>query len=234
MTLRFAATLGMLVLLASCAGPAGHAATPEPTPGAAEAHWIELDAFEKSVPPAPITVVFDIDDTALYSSHAMLLAEGAFHLQHPEVAKPYDDCRLFGAVNDSLDAKYSRVKQVAKRLVAFHVARHDRIVFITKRCASTPPNDSTSAVLARKFGLAAPPQVVFTNLAKKVEAFRTVKPAISYGDSDSDIEDTMTASKAMPDAPIRAVRIVRSTFSSNLFGSTPGKFGEDVIVGSDL
>ena len=84
MTLRFAATLGMLVLLASCAGPAGHAATPEPTPGAAEAHWIELDAFEKSVPPAPITVVFDIDDTALYSSHAMLLAEGAFHLQHPE------------------------------------------------------------------------------------------------------------------------------------------------------
>jgi acid phosphatase (class B) len=193
-----------------------------------------LEAFRASVTGPPMTVVFDIDDTALYSSFAMIAGETAFRMRHPEVKDPYDDCRLFGAVNDSLDARYSRPKQVAKDLVAFHVSRGDRVVFITKRCASVPPNDSTAHYLARTFGLRELPRVVFTDLGRKVEAFKAEKPAISYGDADSDIVDTIEASKELGGSPIRPVRIVRTSFSSNPGAMNPGKFGEDVIAGSDL
>ena len=201
----------------------------------ADARWLTLSAFEKTVTAkAPITVVFDIDDTALFSSYAMVMAEGAFRVRHPDVARPYDDCRLFGAVNDSLDAKLSRPKTIATALIRFHAARGDRIVFVTKRCASAPPNDSTAHYLARVFDLRTVPTVRFTDLGPKVAAFQAEKPAISYGDSDSDIEDTNKASALMPDSPIRAVRIIRSRFSSNPGAMNPGKFGEDVIVDSEL
>jgi acid phosphatase (class B) len=203
--------------------------------GAAEARWLTLAAFQRTLAGAPpMTVVFDIDDTALYSTPAMLVAEGAFRVRHPDVARPYDDCRFFGAVNDSLDAKLSRPKTIATALVTFHAGRGDRIVFLTKRCASVPANDSTAHVLARMFGLRKPPTVRFTNLAPKVEALREEKPAISYGDADSDIEDTQKASALLPGSPIRAVRIIRTRFSSNPGAMNPGRFGEDVILDSEL
>ena len=200
----------------------------------AEGRWLTLAAFQRSLTDAPpMTVVFDIDDTALFSSYAMVMAEGAFRVRHPDVARPYDDCRLFGAVNDSLDAMLSRPKTIATALVTFHARRGDRIVFITKRCASVPANDSTSHYLARVFGLKSLPTVRFTDLGPKVEALREAKPFISYGDSDSDIEDTQKASALMPGSPIRAVRIIRSPFSSNPGAQDPGRFGEDVILDSD-
>ena len=220
---RALATLLLLLALPGCAPAA-----------AAQGRWLTLAAFQNSLagtPPA--TVVFDIDDTALYSTHAMLVGEGMFRARHPEVARPYDDCRLFGAINDSLDAQYSRPKTIATALVAFHAARGDRIVFVTKRCASSPPNDATARYLARVFGLRETPKVVFTDLGPKVEAFRAEKAAISYGDSDSDIEDTQKAAALEPKMAIRAVRLVRTTFSSNPGAMNPGRFGEDVLVDSD-
>jgi acid phosphatase (class B) len=209
-----------LVLAALAAGPAA-------------ARDFTLAEYQASLDGAkPMTVVFDIDDTALFSSYAMVMAEGAFRVHHPEVARPYDDCRLFEAVNDSLDAKYSRPKKVAAALIAFHVARGDRVTFVTKRCASDPPTDATSRYLAKVFDLKEPPVVRFTDLGKKVAAFQELGAAISYGDADSDIEDTLAASTK--GSPIRAVRIIRSSFSSNPGAMNPGKFGEDVILGSDL
>ena len=201
--------------------------------GPAHARDWTLADYQASLADAkPMTVVFDIDDTALFSSYAMVMAEGAFRVHHPEVARPYDDCRLFGAVNDSLDAKYSRPKKVAGALIAFHVGRGDNVTFVTKRCASVPPNDATARYLAKVFSLREPPVVRFTDLGNKVAAFQELGAAISYGDADSDIEDTLAAStKGMP---IRAVRIIRSSFSSNPGAMNPGKFGEDVILGSDL
>jgi acid phosphatase class B len=138
-----------------------------------------------------------------------------------------------GAVNDSLDARYSRPKTIATALIRFHVGRGDRIVFITSRCASSPPNDLTARYLATLFDLEELPTVRFTDLGRKVAAFQDEKPAIAYGDADSDIEDTIKASEGMPDTPIRAVRIMRSSFSSNPGAQNPGKFGEDVILVSD-
>lgn len=226
-TFRFAVLQASAALLVLLAGPGA-------LPAEAQARWITLQAFEKSVTaPAPITVVFDIDDTALFSSFAMTVGEGAFRTRHPEVRNPYGDCRLFGAINDSLDARYSRPKTIATALIAFHAGRGDRIVFITARCASSPPNDRTARYLATLFGLKDVPTVRFTDLGPKVAAFQAEKPAIAYGDADSDIEDTIKASELMPDSPIRAVRIMRSSFSSNPGAQTPGRFGEDVILASD-
>ena len=232
-SLLLPAALALLASNGSTAPATKPAATPAATATAKPGRTIALADFRASVTGPPMTVVFDIDDTALFSSFAMVAGEGAFRVRHPEVKDPYDDCRLFGAVNDSLDARYSRPKQVAKDLIAFHVSRGDRIVFITKRCASSPPNDSTAHYLARTFALREPPKVVFTNLKGKVEAIRAEKPTIAYGDSDSDIVDTQKAAQESG-LPIRAVRIVRTSFSSNPGAMNPGKFGEDVIAGSDL
>jgi acid phosphatase (class B) len=226
----------MIAARAACASIAAAASLLVPSFAAgAESRWLTLAEFQRTLDGAPpMTVVFDIDDTALFSSFAMVMAEGAFRVRHPEVTRPYDDCRLFGAVNDSLDARLSRPKTIATALVGFHAARGDRIVFVTKRCASVPANDSTAHYLARAFGLKTPPTVRFTDLGPKVQAFAEEKPAISYGDSDSDIEDTNRASALDPRSPIRAVRIIRSRFSSNPGAQSPGRFGEDVIVDSDL
>jgi hypothetical protein len=176
-----------------------------------------------------------INNTPKYvvSSTLKTVEWGAFRVRHPEVRNPYGDCRLFGAVNDSLDARYSRPKTIATALIRFHVGRGDRIVFITSRCASSPPNDLTARYLATLFDLEELPTVRFTDLGRKVAAFQAEKPAIAYGDADSDIEDTIKASEGMPDTPIRAVRIMRSSFSSNPGAQNPGKFGEDVILDSD-
>lgn len=196
--------------------------------------WLSLGAYKGTLAGTPpVTVVFDIDDTALFSSYAMVAGERAFRARYPKVKDPYADCRLFGAVNDSLDARYSRPKAIAMALIGFHQERGDRIVFITKRCASTPANDSTARLLARTFHLRAVPVVRFTNLKDKVAAIAAERPAISYGDSDSDIEDTMKAAARMPGGMIRAVRIVRSPLSSNTGPQTPGKFGEEILADSD-
>jgi acid phosphatase class B len=54
-----------------------------------------------------------------------------------------------------------------------------------------------------------------------------VHPALSYGDSDGDIEDTHEA-----DPAIRAIRVIRSPVSYNDRPTLPGKYGEEILANS--
>jgi acid phosphatase (class B) len=166
------------------------------------ARTITLETLEASLASrGPSTIVFDIDDTALLTGLAFL--------------------------NDSLDARFSKPKRIARELIAFHQSRGDTIVFVTSRFPSDPPSDRTSRLLQRLFAFPAPPIVLFTAQAPKTTAIRSVHPAVSYGDSDGDIADTHEA-----DPAIRAIRIIRSRVSYNLRSFQPGKYGEEILANS--
>ena len=218
-----ALTWSTILLLISCAPKAATAPAPSPEQGQ---HFISLEALERGVAEhPPCTVVFDIDDTTLFTAGAFHFAYGYF--EERDGGKQREDPAFWTLINDSLDGRFSRPKEIAKRLIAFHRARGDTLVFVTARWPSQPPSDKTSQLLMRLFGFDQPPTVIFTAQKPKTEAIRSVKPALSYGDSDGDIADTRQA-----DSTIRAIRILRSPYSYNLQKPVPGKYGEEILAGS--
>jgi acid phosphatase (class B) len=198
-----------------------------PAPAAARAGrsitFDELAASLTALPPC--TVVFDIDDTSLYTGLAFLFAQG--YLEERDAGKFRDDPAFWTLINDSLDARFSKPKQIARRLIAFHQSRGDTIVFVTSRYPSRPATDRTSRLLQHLFAFQSPPVVLFTAQQPKTEAIRSVHPRLSYGDSDGDIADTHEA-----DPAIRAIRILRSPVSYNERPVLPGKYGEEILANS--
>jgi acid phosphatase (class B) len=222
--LRVAAACAMAVAVA-CSPPAP-LQSPSPAPAAGGARTITLSVLEASLASLqPSTVVFDIDDTTLYTGLAFLFAQG--YLEEKDGGRFRDDRRFWTLINDSLDARFSKPKRIARELIAFHQSRGDTIVFVTSRFPSEPATDRTSRLLQRLFAFPAPPTVLFTAQAPKTEAIRSVHPAVSYGDSDGDIADTREA-----DPAIRAVRIIRSPVSYNERPFQPGKYGEEILASS--
>jgi acid phosphatase (class B) len=221
--LRRSVVLGIVGLALACAPKT--ASPPSPT-GAPAQHLISLEEWERSLAHRPpCTVVFDIDDTTLFTAGAFHFAYGYF--EQRDGGKGREDPAFWTLINDSLDQRFSRPKEIAKLLIAFHRGRGDTLVFVTARWPSQPPSDKTSRLLMRLFGFDQPPKVIFTAQKPKTEAIRSARPAVSYGDSDGDIADTKQA-----DSTIRAIRILRSPYSYNLQRPVPGKFGEEILEGS--
>jgi len=213
--------VGLLLAILGCAHPVAPAVPPPARGGT-----ITFEQLEASLAALrPCTVVFDIDDTTLYTGLAFLFAQG--YLEERDAGKFRDDRAFWTIINDSLDARFSKPKRIAKRLIALHQSRGDTIVFVTSRFPSQPASDRTSRLLQRLFAFAAPPTVLFTAQQPKTEAIRSVHPALSYGDSDGDIEDTHEA-----DPAIRAIRVIRSPVSYNERPTLPGKYGEEILANS--
>lgn len=130
---------------AACAPAASRSGTaPAPTPAASSAgnRTITLAALTASLAPLkPSTVVFDIDDTTLYTGLAFLFAQGYF--EEKDGGRFRDDRAFWTLINDSLDARFSKPKRIAREPIAFHRARGDTIVFVTSRFPSEPANDRT-------------------------------------------------------------------------------------------
>jgi acid phosphatase (class B) len=216
---------------AACAPSASAPGAPAPAPApsassASGARVITLAALTASLASLkPSTVVFDIDDTTLYTGLAFLFAQG--YLEEKDGGRFRDDRAFWTLINDSLDARFSKPKRIARDLIAFHQARGDTIVFVTSRFPSEPASDRTSRLLQRLFAFPTPPTVLFTAQAPKTEAIRSVHPVVSYGDSDADIADTHAA-----DPSIRAIRIIRSPVSYNERPFQPGKYGEEILANS--
>jgi acid phosphatase (class B) len=215
----------LLVGLASACAPRT-ATTPSPAAAVSPQRLITLEELERGLAKrSPCTVVFDIDDTTLFTAGAFHFAYGYF--EERDQGKEREDPAFWTLINDSLDQRFSRPKEIARRLIAFHRGRGDTLVFVTARWPSQPPSDKTSQLLMRLFGFDRPPTVIFTAQKPKTEAIRSVRPALSYGDSDGDIADTRQA-----DPAIRAIRILRSPHSYNPQSPVPGKYGEEVLAGS--
>ena len=215
-------SVGLLLACLACA----HQAASTSAPPSGTARTITLGELQSSLSKQrPCTVVFDIDDTTLYTGLAFLFAQGYF--EERDAGKFREDRAFWTLINDSLDARFSKPKRIAQQLIAFHQARGDTIVFVTSRYPSEPASDKTSLLLQRLFAFPSPPTVLFTAQQPKTEAIRSVHPALSYGDSDGDIANTQEA-----DSSIRAIRIIRSPVSYNLGSVLPGKYGEEILANS--
>jgi acid phosphatase (class B) len=217
------------VLLGACAA-ASFAADP------AAVRSITMEQLAQSLPKAPINVVFDVDDTVLFTSPGFQWGSRAYgpdivsagvsvreeDLPTQEQRHKYRE--FWTKMNNELD-QFSVKKWIAGELIALHKSRGDHIYFVTKRINTGREN--LTDTLRQEFGLPADsPRVIFTNRQDKTEAFRKIGAQLSYGDSDGDIRDSIRAGA-------RPIRVLRSPSSVNHEPTHDGAFGEEVLRNSE-
>lgn len=188
--------------------------------------WVSANDLAQSLKGRPrMAVGFDVDDTVLFSSPVFQ------HIAYERCKNDLNTCTkdkdFWNEANTS--DSYSLEKKVGMALVKMHLARGDKVYFITAR----PPSEHETLSELLRIYLNAPnlPNVIFTGLTPgknlKVKPIMQLKLAMYYGDADTDITAAM-------DARIRPIRILRAKNSIDTHPSCPGLYNEEVIVGSDL
>jgi acid phosphatase (class B) len=197
---------------------------------------ITLSELARSLPEKPITVVFDVDDTVLFTSPGFQWGTRTYgpdivsagvpvreqDLPTGEARRKYRE--FWHKMNGELD-QYSVKKWIAGELITMHKSRGDRICFVTKRIQTS--NERLTDLLKSTFQLPERPTVIFTNRESKTSAFRKLGAIISYGDSDGDIRESI-------EAGARPVRVLRSRTSVNHDPTNNGAFGEEILANSEF
>jgi acid phosphatase (class B) len=199
-------------------------------------HVITLTDIERSLPKNPIVVVFDVDDTALFTSagfqwgtrtYGPEIVSAGVPLREEDLKTPEDKRKyreFWTRMNNELD-QYSVKKWIASELIALHKSRGDTIYFVTKRIFTG--SEKVTDTLKAAFNLPDLPPVIFTNRESKVAAFRKIGAQISYGDSDGDIRESIQAGA-------RPIRVKRARTSVNHDPTNNGAFGEEVLADSEF
>ena len=197
---------------------------------------ITLAQLERSLPPQPIHVAFDVDDTTLFTSAGFqwgtrtygkeIVSAGVSvreeDLPTLEAKQKYRE--FWTKMNNDLD-QYSVKKWIASELIRMHKARGDQIFFVTKRINTG--SERLTALLKKEFDLPDLDPVIFTNRGSKTPAFKRVQAVVSYGDSDGDIRESI-------EAGARPVRVLRARTSVNVEPVHNGAFGEEVLLNSEF
>jgi acid phosphatase (class B) len=197
---------------------------------------ISLHELARSLPAEAITVVFDVDDTVLFTSagfqwgartYGARIVQAGAAVREEDLASA-DDRRKFREfwtkMNNELDA-YSVPKWIAFELIRLHKSRGDKIHFVTKRINTG--EEKLTQLLKDTFQLPDSTTVTFTNRGSKAAAFKRLKAAVSYGDSDGDIRESI-------EAGARPVRVMRARTSVNHDPTNNGAFGEEVLLNSEF
>jgi len=204
--------------------------------GQTKGRFITLLKLEKSLPAAPITAVFDVDDTTLFTSGGFQWGAKTYGKEivsagvsvREEDLKTEEDKRKFREfwtkMNNELD-EYSVPKCIARELIDLHKKRGDKIYFVTKRINTG--SEHLTALLKDWFGLPDLEPVLFTNRGSKAPAFIRIHAQVSYGDSDGDIRDSI-------EAGARPIRVMRARTSVNHEATHNGGLGEEVIINSEF
>jgi acid phosphatase (class B) len=197
---------------------------------------ITLEELARSLPRDPINVVFDVDDTVLFTSPGFQWGSRTYgpdivsagvpvreeDLATDEQRKKYRE--FWTKMNNELD-QFSVKKWIAAELIGLHKSRGDHIYFVTKRINTG--TERLTDTLRVEFGLPTDcPRVIFTNRQDKTDAFRKIGAQLSYGDSDGDIRDSIRAGA-------RPIRVLRSPASVNHEPTHDGAFGEEVLRNSE-
>jgi len=197
---------------------------------------ITLAELAKSLPKEPLTVVFDVDDTALFTSAGFQWGSRTYgpdivsagvpireeDLKTAEEKRKYRE--FWTKMNNDLD-QYSVKKWIAGELIAIHKSRGDKIYFVTKRIFTGSEN--LTETLKKTFDLPDLTPVIFTNRQSKAAAFRKIGAVVSYGDSDGDIRESIQAGA-------RPIRVLRARTSVNQDPTHNGAFGEEVLINSEF
>lgn len=195
---------------------------------------ISIESLKRSLPPSPITVVFDVDDTTLFSSPGFTwgvkrygnsifekVPTGNSNDQSDSTKKYWE---FWSKMNSELD-EFSIPKVTGRRLIELHKSRGDRILFVTRRTATE--GEKLTEILRTTFNLPTLEPVIFTNQSSKASAFKAAGASITYGDSDRDIKESI-------EDGIRAIRVKRAPTSTNYDPVHNGAFGEEVLEGSEF
>lgn len=198
--------------------------------------WTTVADIEDSLRDTPpINIGFDIDDTLLFP-------KTSFHVYYarycPNDHEPYrPSCTQSQDFWDHLNrsGNLSPAKAIGTDLIEMHKRRGDNIFFITAREQSLKKPETMTETLKQTFDLKDINKVIYTGLKSlnpekpgKTMAIQNNNIKIFYGDSDGDI----AAAKA---ANIRGIRVIRAPNSQdNHDMPINGRYGEEVIIGSDV
>ena len=185
-----------------------------------EIRWITMEDIVASLEnQPPMSVGFDVDDTALFSSPGYYYGQQKYS---PGSTDYLEMDEFWNEMNNGLD-ECSLPKECTKRLIEFHKNRGDTIYFITARRKTE--TETVTGLLAEIFSLDNINDVIFTNLKAKAILANDIQ--IYYGDSDGDM-------KAAIEAGIRSIRIMRAGNTTNRPFPDYGSLGEEVLVDSEF
>jgi acid phosphatase (class B) len=194
---------------------------------------VTVEQLKRLLPPPPIVVGFDVDDTLVFSAPAF----EPLQKEYPaEIIRP----KNYNALTAEQKAKYhefwnrlnneyddrSTAKRIGGVLLRLHLERGDDVFIISKRQSSKPENDLPTRRIERLFQVRLPHPVVQTELKDKTPFIAERHIQYYYGDSDSDI----TAAIAGGATPIRVKRSPETYAADKVHN---GWYGEIVITGSD-
>lgn len=224
---------GLLLSPASIAAGHDRAAAVAPTYAEPVAAEVTLEQLKRLLPPPPITVGFDVDDTLVYSQPAFtpLQKEYPAEVIRPknyEALTPAQKAQyheFWNRLNNEYDDQ-SLPKHIGRKLLELHIARGDVIYIISKRQSSVPDNDLPTRRLERFFNIKLAHPVIQTELKDKTPFIAERHIQYYYGDSDSDI----TAALAAGATPIRVKRSSETYATDKVHN---GWYGEIVLSGSD-
>lgn len=187
---------------------------------------VSVEDIEKSLPGKNISIALDVDDTVLFSSpgfhYAFNNTDGPGGT-NKYGKRPLSSDQFWSDLSGYFD-KYSIPKESARRIIAMHKNRGDKVYFITAR----PPvkKEILTEILHRTFGLEGHPKVIFSGKISKGDFIKKHGIVLYYGDSDSDISESH-------EVGVRAIRFMRSPLSNNKTKYNPGMYGEAVLEDSE-
>ncbi len=202
--------------------------------------WVSVESIKESIKNTkPMNVGFDIDDTLLFTAPVFfntmekLCPDAITADDKNDVYKCLGTTKFWDYANTH--DEYDIPKNIARRLIAMHVARGDNIYFITMRAKATNTKETLTQVLKKDFNLKTVNPVIFlgdlkidpTKKAPKAHTIKELGVKIYYGDSDSDIESAQVAHA-------RGIRVMRAANSYEQPLPLNGDKGEEVIVDSDV
>lgn len=203
---------------------------------APDARWVSVEDIEQSLKNTPpMNVGFDIDDTVLFPNTSFHVSYEKF-CKH-DTSEMKKECtknpHFWDDINTS--GNLSPPKNIGKDLIEMHKRRGDKIFFITAREKSKFKPETMSNTLRKTFDIENMHEVIYLGMS----SINTQKPGktnsivkhnikIFYGDSDADIAAAIAAG-------VRGIRVIRAPNSQDNFTMpVNGRYGEEVIIGSDM
>lgn len=195
--------------------------------------WVTVDSIRESLKnQPPMTVSFDVDDTALASSQCFYYGKNTFS---PDSYDYLKNQAFWNYVADGCD-RSSIPKESTRKLIDMHQERGDQVIFITGRTghADNDPTrlDTLGMILEKTFKIKNMQPVNYTKDTPVApyqydKAYYIAKNnvKIHYGDSNDDI-------LAAREAGARGIRVIRTPISTNRPLPINGGYGEEVVVDS--
>lgn len=188
---------------------------------------VSITEIESSLPPRPIAVGFDVDDTLLFSSPGFYY--GFENTDGPNGtnlygSKPLSSDKFWEDMNTKFDY-FSIPKESAKKVIEMHKKRGDTVYFVTARPGSK--KETLTTILKKTFVLPENnPKAIFAGKTSKGVFIKKHHISVFYGDADTDISEAN-------EVGVRAIRFMRSPLSTNKSKYHPGMHGEAVLENSE-